>query len=148
RLAAAPNDAVPFLKERFRPAPQPDPEQVQRRLIRLIADLDSEKFAVREQAARELEQMGPTAERALRQALKGRPSPELQRRVDELLDKLDVSSSEQVQQSRAVEVLEQIGSAEARRVLEAWVRVATEDRMKEDLAGALERLTVRTGAAR
>ena len=44
-LAAAPDQAVPFLAERLLPK-KPDPQQV----ARLLADLDSEDFRVRSQA--------------------------------------------------------------------------------------------------
>ena len=48
RLAADPQHAVPFLRERLRALPVPDG-----RMARLIADLDSKRFRVREQASTE-----------------------------------------------------------------------------------------------
>jgi RNA polymerase sigma factor (sigma-70 family) len=64
--------------------PRPDPI----RLARLIADLDSASFATREKATSELERLGPAAETALREALRGEPSPEVRRRAETLLGKL------------------------------------------------------------
>jgi WD40 repeat protein len=61
-----------------------DPE----RLARLLAGLNSNSFAAREEATRELERLGEAAETALREALKGRPSAEVRRRAEALLAKL------------------------------------------------------------
>ncbi|HJT78769.1 MAG TPA: WD40 repeat domain-containing protein, partial [Gemmataceae bacterium] len=72
-LAAAPEQIVPLLEERLAPAAPADP----RRLGRLVADLDSDEFAVREKAGDELERLGGLAGPALRQALHGQPSLEV-----------------------------------------------------------------------
>ena len=53
-------------------------------MARLIADLDSDVFDVREKAAKEWK-LGAAAEPALRKALEGRPSAEVRRRVEGLL---------------------------------------------------------------
>jgi hypothetical protein len=46
-LVAAPEQAVPFLRQHVRPVPAPDPKH----LARLIADLGADEFAVREEAS-------------------------------------------------------------------------------------------------
>src|SRR5262249_11071479 len=46
------------------------------------------RFAVRERATGELEELGVLAEPALRRRLTGKPSLELRRRVDKLLERL------------------------------------------------------------
>src|SRR5262249_32607532 len=81
-LAAA-EQTVPFLAERVRPVAAPDAKRV----AKLLAELDDERFEVREQASRELEGLGVLAEPALRQALAGRPSAEARRRLTDLLEK-------------------------------------------------------------
>jgi WD40 repeat protein len=81
RMAAAPQSSVAFLKQRLKPdLPRDD------RLQRLIANLDSETFAVREKASEELAGMGKSIEPALRRALGDELSPEQRRRVQTLLD--------------------------------------------------------------
>src|SRR5262249_28851463 len=112
-LAAA-RQAVPFLAERLRPGPPVE----EKRLTRLIAGLEGPRFAVRDRAAKELEQLDERAEAALRKALAGQPSPELRRQLKLLLDKVGSRplSSEQFQLLRAVEVLEQTGTSDARRL--------------------------------
>jgi hypothetical protein len=82
--ALAAGDSAPFLKGRLRPVPAAGAEQV----ARLLADLDSDAFAVRERATRELAKLEEAAEPALRKALAGHPSPEVRRRVTGLLEGL------------------------------------------------------------
>jgi RNA polymerase sigma factor (sigma-70 family) len=66
-LAAAPRQAVPFLGERLKPAAPAEA----RRVEGLIADLDSDEFAVRQKAADELKKLGRLAVPALKKALAG-----------------------------------------------------------------------------
>src|SRR5262249_54511299 len=84
RLVAAPRLVVPYLRNHLRPV---DPADASR-IARLIADLDSPQFAVRDKASRELEKLGDRAAPALRNALNEKTSIEVRRRVDQLLDKL------------------------------------------------------------
>ena len=53
-----------------------------------VAGLDDDSFKVREGASRELEKLGVAVKPLLREALKGRPSPEVRRRIGALLAKL------------------------------------------------------------
>jgi WD40 repeat protein len=83
RLAAAPKSAVPFLKQRL----QPDLPR-EGRVARLLDDLDSDEFAVREKASRELARMGKSVELVLRRTLGEKPSVEKRRRLQALLESL------------------------------------------------------------
>jgi hypothetical protein len=108
-LAAAPQQAVPFFKEHLHPVPRVAPDRLQR----LIADLDADEFARREQASRELAKLGSEAEPALRKASDSKPSLETRRRVDALLKDLACQTEmtpNALRQLRAIQVLEQIGS--------------------------------------
>src|SRR5207249_4252058 len=118
---AAPDQSLPLLKSRLRPAVPADPQ----RLERWITDLDSNQFNVREKASQELEKVGEPAEPALRKALEAHSSPEVRRRVDQLLEKLELAQSPQrLQRLRAIEVLEHIGTPEAQAVLKALAKGA------------------------
>src|SRR5262249_47089835 len=114
-LAAAPDQAVPFLTERVRPAAAPDAKRV----AKLLVELDDERFEVREQASKELGGLGCLAEPALRKALDGRPSAEARRRLTALLEKVTAATPtpEEVRAIRVVEALEQAGTATARRLM-------------------------------
>jgi hypothetical protein len=115
-MVASASQAVPFLKERLRPV------KVEKdRIERLIAALDSDKFAEREKAMVELRALGSLAEPRLRAAQHSRPSAEMQNRLADLLRELDGRglTAEQLRTVRVIEALEHIGTAGAREVLTA-----------------------------
>jgi len=140
-LAFAPDDAIPFLKAHLHPAKSADPQ----RLRRLLADLDSEQFAMREKAQEELENLGELAERALRQTLANKPSLEMRQRVQRILERLrgPVKQPELLQALRAVAVLEDIGTPEARRLLQELAKGAAESRLTRETLASLRRLDLR-----
>jgi HEAT repeat protein len=135
---------VSFLRESLRPIAGIDSRQVDR----LVADLDNDSFAVRDRATRELEQLGELAEPALRKGLESRPPPEVRRRMVSLLEKLEgtVTSPDWLRALRAVEALEQMGTAEAGEVLQQLVRGAPEARLTQEARASLQRLARRTAA--
>jgi hypothetical protein len=145
-LAAGPEQAVPFLAERVRPAAAPDAKRV----AKLLADLDDESFEARAQASRELEKLGGLAEPALRQALAGRPSAEAKRRLTDLLDKAvgATPTSEELRAIRVVEALEQAGTAAARRLLTDLAGGVAEARLTREAKAALQRLPRKEGEER
>ena len=118
-LAAVPAKAVPFLKNHLHPVSSVDAKEVQR----LIADLDSAQFAIRESAGKKLAAVGEQAEPALRQALEGNPSLEVRKRLESLRANAEraghgmVRSAEVLRTLRALRALEAIGTPEARQVL-------------------------------
>jgi hypothetical protein len=139
-LASAPRQAVPFLERHLKLDP-PDA----RRLAALIADLDSDQFAVRQKASQELEKLGDDAVPALREKLKDQPALEARQRMEELLEKLDGPnpSPTQLRIIRAVQVLEQIADAPARKLLEKLAHGSPEARLTREARAAVERLSKR-----
>jgi len=90
---------------------------------------------------KELEALGPLAEASLRKALAGQPSLETRRHLETLLDRFDPArSAEGLRMLRALEVLERVGTTEARRVLEAWAGGAAEATLTREAKAALDRL--------
>jgi RNA polymerase sigma factor (sigma-70 family) len=82
-LAATPRETVAFLKEQLPPL------KADRKLAaRLLADLDSDRFAVRRKAMADLEYLGPYVKADLTKALAGKPSAEARRSIQELLNKI------------------------------------------------------------
>jgi len=139
-LRAAPADAVPFLRDQLKPRPATGDEK---KITSLIADLDSDSFDVRERTSQDLAQLGKPAEKALRQALAAGPSAEMKLRLEKLLDKLGgdgALSAEQNRDLRAVRILEGVGTADARKVLEGLVRDSPGWWVTKEAKGALERL--------
>ena len=111
-------------------------------ISQLIADLDSDEFAVREKASVGLETEGKRVEFALRQALEKVPSLEVTRRIERLLSRLESAktSPERLQMSRAISVLERIGTTEARRLLRWLSRAAPEAAQTREAKEAIRRL--------
>jgi hypothetical protein len=130
--------ALPYLKAKLKPVPAVD----SKRLTQLIADLDSDVFANREKATKELQNLGEAAEPALNNAFANPPSLEVKRRVREVLDRLTglQTSPERLQKLRAIEALEHMGTPEARVLLQALANGALEARSTREAVAALQRL--------
>jgi RNA polymerase sigma factor (sigma-70 family) len=141
-LAAAPRQAVPYLCKRIQRVAPVD-VRVRERMAKLITDLDSNAFAVREAATNELEKLADLAEPFFRKALEGDISPEARRRLEHLLKKTKGTdlSAEQRRQLQALEALEHCGTAEARRLLEDLARGAPQAWLTRRAAETLERLS-------
>ena len=120
KLAASPETAIPFLKERIQLVRKEDSKEIRR----FITDLDHEEFARREAALKALRGMGLGAEGILQETIQGDCSPEVRLRVTELLADLkppfQESPSEALRTLRAIQALGRMGTAEAWEVLE-WI---------------------------
>jgi RNA polymerase sigma factor (sigma-70 family) len=139
-LFTAGGRAVQLLKGRLRPEAGVDARMVER----LVGDLDSDEFEVREKAARELVALGEGVEPALRKLVASKPSLEARRRAEEVLRGVDPGRLPELLRSlRAVEVLEQVGGDEAKQVLAELAKGAPEARLTREAKAALERLNRR-----
>jgi WD40 repeat protein len=144
-LAVVPERAVPFLAARLQPATA---RVDAKRLARLLADLDSGQFRVRAKAAAELEALGETAEPALERALEGEAALEKRRRLQQLLGKVHQLRDrppppERLRQLRALELLEQVGTVEARRLLEVLAGGTADACLTREAQAAVRRLAKR-----
>ncbi len=115
---------------------------------RLISDLDSDRFASRDEATAELAKLGELAEPALQKTLRDTPSLEVRQRAERLLERLKgpTTPGQHLQTLRAVEVLEQLATPEAREVLRKLAAGAPAARETYETAAALERLARRRAA--
>jgi WD40 repeat protein len=142
KLTDAPEPAVAFLRGRLKPAVDADFAKVRQ----LLKGLDDDRFEVREAASRELEKLGPGTHAALRQTLEAKPSAEVRRRLESLLEKAgNISQSPDLLcRLRAIQVLEAIGSKEAKKLLGEMASGVSH--APETLAAkeAIERLARRT----
>jgi RNA polymerase sigma factor (sigma-70 family) len=138
-LAADPAGTVGFLKKQLRPvSPADEP-----RLARLLGDLDDPSFAVRDKATRELEHLGPGAEPLFRKALAQARSLEVRRRIERQIQQLEIGQRRDV---RAVEVLEMIGTPEARQILEALSGGLADATLTREAKASLQRLANRAAS--
>jgi hypothetical protein len=137
-LLEAPREAVPFLGARLSPAAPLSPAELAARL----RELDHRRFQVRERASNDLARLGELAEPLLRRQLAERASPEVRRRVEILLDRLDTATLSvfNLRALRGFEVLERVGGAEVRRVFEAHARDAAGARLGQEAQACLQRL--------
>jgi RNA polymerase sigma factor (sigma-70 family) len=136
-LAGAPEEALSLLQKHLRPARAADARQVQR----LLAELDSDQFEVREKAQAALAELGDLAEPALREVLKKKPALDVHRRVQSVLDGLrkPVTQPESLRTLRGVGVLETVGTAPARQLLQELAAGAAEARLTREARAALTR---------
>jgi WD40 repeat protein len=137
-LASSPNTA--FLSGKLTPA-----EPTRKRIERLVGELDHDDFRTRERAQAELAKLGEAAAPALRRALDGRPSAELKRRAAALLKPLDVPA-QRVGRDRVLELLERLGTPEARKLLRQLAEGAPTDWQRLEATEALQRIARRTAA--
>jgi hypothetical protein len=147
-LVAAAEDAVGFLAPRLKPA-----ESITARSLRqALADLDSDRFAVRQAAEKRLAGWQGRAGPALRDALKKKPSLDKRRRIDRILatPPAVVTSPGVLRHLRAVRVLEHVAASgsDGTRSANAAPRLAAIGLLKKLASGDPEaRLTKEVTAA-
>ncbi len=136
-LAAAPGQAVTFLRRRLPPAEAVDPKK----LSQWLADLDANDFDVRDRAAGELYRLGARAEPELRKALAAKPSAEVKRHIAAILTAMEgPPPSEVLRALRAVRALQAAGTPEARQLLAVLANGQPDARLTQEAKAAVERL--------
>jgi WD40 repeat protein len=138
-LVATRDKAVAFLQQRLEPAAPVNIAQVRQ----LVANLDSSQYRLREAASAELQALRDADETKaiLRRALVDKPSPEASRRIERLLLKPAILlPGDTLRAVRAVEILERIGTAEAKRLLKLLAEGARDSRLTQEAMASLQRL--------
>jgi RNA polymerase sigma factor (sigma-70 family) len=135
-LIATPEQAVPFLRKHLTPVPRPDVKAVSRH----IADLDSENFVIRQRATEELSKLGDTITAALQKGLADKPSLEMRRRIQQLLDRARDWTAERLRVHRAIQALEHMNSRSAQELLQALAEGAPATQRTKEAKEALRRL--------
>jgi WD40 repeat protein len=143
-LIQAPDAALPFLEKALPPVPR----EKMTPIAAWIADLDHEQFARRERASRELEKIGEYAAPALRKVLNDKPSLEVRKRIDALLEAIDGRpiSPDRLRTLRALQVLETIGTPKAKQILQGLASGAAEAALTQEAKAALQRLSRRNAS--
>jgi WD40 repeat protein len=138
-LARGGQEALALLKEKLRPVQDPATTR------KWIADLDSAKFAERDKAMANLLALGERAVPALDEVLAAKPTLEVRRRVEILLDKLEIMllSPALIQALRGLEALELAAAPDAAAVLEELAEGDPDGLLTQDAAAALRRLACR-----
>jgi WD40 repeat protein len=132
--------AVAWFREHLPRMERADSVQV----ARLIRKLNDDSFTVREEGEAALQRLAESAAPALREAQSGKPTAEVGRRVTRLLEHLEgVTTPARLRDLRAIEVLERLGTAEARKVLADLAKGIPEALRTQEAKASLERLTRR-----
>lgn len=142
-LSAAPKQAVALLQEQLKPVAAPDDKQVSR----WIADLESDDFAIRKKAEDSLAERSELVQTALRKALaKPEFSLEARRRMERIIEQNVAGRlpGGRVRELRAVAVLEEMGTTEARDLLDKLAKGAEDARLTREARAARERINMRS----
>jgi RNA polymerase sigma factor (sigma-70 family) len=140
KLAAAGDNSIPFLRQRIRTIAVPSAEL--KPIEKLVSELDSAQFTIREQAMKKLLATGELAIVPLQRHLEKGLSVEASRRVQQVLDKLGqpVLTPDRVLALQAIELLEALQTAKAVALLEETVRDALVPQIRSEARQALQRL--------
>jgi WD40 repeat protein len=138
RLIDAGEQVLAILGDRIPPVtPLPKDE-----IAALLRDLDSDVFKTREAAAKRLRELGEIAAPALRAKLQAKPSLEVRKRIELVLEPLVPGrppKGEPLRAIRAVHIAERIGTAAAIRLLAEWAKGAEGAPLTEAATAALAR---------
>ncbi len=136
-LARVPGLAISALKSALRADLRPDPNEVEG----LIAQLDDDRYRVREKAAKELLLLRVAIRKPIEKALNNSPTAEKEKRLRQILENLEkqAHSSEVLFASRATLALEQMGNAEAKMLLEEAAKSAASLPLREEAKLSLRR---------
>jgi WD40 repeat protein len=136
-LASAPDQAVKLLREKLKPAAAVDVIQLRRSIV----ELDSDDFSVRDKAMQRLRAAGEQAETEIAAAVKVKPSLEVRRRLEQLLERIHgVPSADRLRELRAIQTLEVMGTADACALLAAFAKGAPGAWLTREAQESLERL--------
>lgn len=115
------------------------------RIAKLIKDLDDEDFPVRAAAVKELDAVGGEAVPQLRAVVEKSESAEVRKLAADLLVRIEVSppKPDEMRAVRAVEVLETLGTPEARAVLAKWATGPAGHRLTVEATAAVARLKLK-----
>jgi WD40 repeat protein len=137
RLIAAPADSIPYIKEHLKPREAVD----LKRIRELVGQLGDDQFKVRDKANSELAKIGDQIVPVIDQALQADVPLEIKHRLEILRGKFTglLLQGERLRAVRAVEVLERIGSIEARQVLTTLAQGAPSELLTRSAQAALKR---------
>jgi hypothetical protein len=120
----------------------PVPADAQARVLKLMKDLDDDAFKTREAAETALIKLGAITVPNVQRALKGElPSVEVRRRMNRILEQLPVEALEREHQRqlRALQILERMNTAEARKLLQEIAGGAADAPLTLDAKATLDR---------
>lgn len=108
----------------------------------LIAELSSNRFAVRQAAYDKLNALDTLVVPALKEHLKSKPEENVREQIDKLLKAADpwTWTGDRLRELRAVQCVEMIGTPEAKTLLDKWSKGPAEARLTKEAKLAADRL--------
>ncbi len=142
-LYRRPAEAAKQIADRV-PAPVATPAAT---LAKHLADLENDDFPTREAATKALAEAGGEAGALLRATVEKTTNAEVRKLANELLGKLEAPAAKpaDLRALRAIEVLEGLGTPDARALLEKWASGPAGHRVTAEAAAALARVKVNDG---
>jgi WD40 repeat protein len=143
-LVAAPREAVPLLKQRLEPASPPSNKE-REQVARLLSYLTTGEFAARQKAEAELVKLGTPILPLLRKAAQEEGLQlEARRRLENLIERLlKMGEGDRVRHTRVLEVLEHLGTPEAKDLLKTYAAGVPGAWLTEEAKASLQRLARR-----
>jgi hypothetical protein len=140
KLGGAGDNAMGMLREQIRTIAVPAVDM--KKIEQLLADLNAEKFATREQAGKKLLDFGELAIIPIKGELEKSPSLEVRRRIELLLKKIGERPTTPDRQRvlDAIELLERVGTAKAHALIEEIVRDSLIPQIREHAQEAMKRI--------
>jgi WD40 repeat protein len=140
RLQADPAGVVALVAKNLKPTEAKGTDEAT--VTKLIADLDADSFEAREKAAQQLAALGKSVQPALKKALAEKPSAEAQRHIVGLLERMTDPgpAPDLLRPLRAVELLERIGTPDAKNLLGTLAKGQADAPLTVAAAESLRRL--------
>jgi negative regulator of replication initiation len=132
-----PKQAIELLRQRIKPTKKLDIKEIQP----MVEMLDSDKFAARQKAVKDLQALEYSAEPIVRKLLETEQRPEVKQRLKAVLDRL--TGDEFVRTRRALEVLQTINNGAAKELLRELAAGAPGNMLTSEAISRVERLTPR-----
>ncbi len=136
-LVDEPKQAIELLRQRIKPAKKLEIKDVQP----TVDMLDSDKFAAREKAAKDLQALEFSAEPILRKLLETEQRPEVKQRLQAALDRL--TGHDLVRTRRALDALLTINSADGKRLLRELAAGADGNMLTSEAISRIDRFAPR-----
>jgi hypothetical protein len=136
-LASAPEQAATLLGKELKPIRVVEDKEISR----LLDDLNSDDFKVREQATESLTKISEQALPAIKKALGGHVGLEARKRLERLLEQANGKTSAPLMRGlRAIELLEHCDTSESKQVLIALAGGAPQSQLTLEAKASLQRL--------
>jgi dipeptidyl aminopeptidase/acylaminoacyl peptidase len=136
RLAVAGDSGVALLKAKMKPLQAPEAAKIDQ----LLADLKSPRFAIRDKASADLSRVADQNEPRLKKALEAETDANVRDQLGKLIAAAETESLDSRRGRRAVEALEVIGTADAKRLAEVLAKGDPAGRLTKEAKGTVGRM--------